>query len=226
MKCKIEGCNKKHKAKGFCDSHYQNFRLTGNPIPQKKVVGYSGIGEKCSVPGCEHPIFVVSLGLCKTHYHRLHRTGSLEISRNPPDTHRICSVEGCTRAHKAKGLCGTHYGYLKRYGSATPDLKQVGGQVKENLAPVIGKDGYVYVWDRARQKVLLQHRVIMELHIGRKLLRCENVHHINGKRNDNRLENLELWNTMQPAGQRVEDKIKWAKELLMLYEPESLKGTS
>lgn len=32
------------------------------------------------------------------------------------------------------------------------------------------------------------------------------------------LENLELWNTMQPAGQRVKDKILFAKEILKLYE--------
>ena len=30
--------------------------------------------------------------------------------------------------------------------------------------------------------------------------------------------NLELWNTLQPSGQRVEDKIKFAKEILKLYE--------
>ena len=36
-------------------------------------------------------------------------------------------------------------------------------------------------------------------------------------RSDNRLSNLELWNTMQPAGQRVEDKVLFAKEILKLY---------
>jgi hypothetical protein len=61
------------------------------------------------------------------------------------------------------------------------------------------------------------HRLIMELHLGRPLTKFENVHHINGDRTDYRLENLELWNTTQPAGQRVKDKIVWAKEILKLY---------
>lgn len=35
---------------------------------------------------------------------------------------------------------------------------------------------------------------------------------------DSRIGNLELWNTMQPAGQRVRDKILFAKQILKLYE--------
>ncbi|HWL89380.1 MAG TPA: DUF935 family protein [Polyangiaceae bacterium] len=55
--------------------------------------------------------------------------------------------------------------------------------------------------------------------IGRPLLPNENVHHRNGNRLDNRPENLELWVTSQPPGQRPEDLVAYAKELLRMYEP-------
>ena len=70
---------------------------------------------------------------------------------------------------------------------------------------------------------IAEHRLIMSQILGRALVKGENVHHINGQRDDNRPENLELWNTSQPAGQRAVDKIAFAKMILALYEPELLK---
>lgn len=50
------------------------------------------------------------------------------------------------------------------------------------------RTGYVYVGKPPQ----LQHRVIMATHLGRVLLRSEHVHHINGVKGDNRIENLEV----------------------------------
>lgn len=69
----------------------------------------------------------------------------------------------------------------------------------------------------------LEHRVVMEHVIGRPLLPHENVHHINGVRNDNRPENLEIWSTMQPTGQRIDDKVAFAWQIIALYDPEHTK---
>ena len=52
----------------------------------------------------------------------------------------------------------------------------------------------------------------MQEHLGRKLFTSETVHHINGIRDDNRIENLELWFVPQPYGQRVSDLIKYVVE--------------
>ncbi|MEU3455587.1 HNH endonuclease [Micromonospora sp. NPDC006766] len=56
--------------------------------------------------------------------------------------------------------------------------------------------------------------------LDRELLPEENVHHLNGVRHDNRPENLELWTKKQPPGQRVEDKVAFAREMLALYGTE------
>lgn len=62
----------------------------------------------------------------------------------------------------------------------------------------------------------------MEQMIGRELCADENVHHRNGVTDDNRPGNLELWTTSQPAGQRVEDKLAWALEMLARYQDSQL----
>lgn len=79
----------------------------------------------------------------------------------------------------------------------------------------ISADGYVVLNNPYR---CYEHRYVMSQHLGRELYSHEQVHHKNGIRTDNRIENLELWSKSQPYGQRVIDKINHAKYILNLYK--------
>lgn len=80
-----------------------------------------------------------------------------------------------------------------------------GGRIKDNF-------GYIQIWkpDHPNCKsagYIHEHRLVMSEFLGRQLQKNENIHHKNGIRDDNRIENLELWTKSQPSGQRKEDLI-------------------
>jgi HNH endonuclease len=71
---------------------------------------------------------------------------------------------------------------------------------------------------RARSSgYVFEHILVLETVLGRPVADDESVHHINGVRDDNRPENLELWVKPQPPGIRKEDALAWAREILARY---------
>ena len=88
------------------------------------------------------------------------------------------------------------------------------------------KNGYVMLFQKghpraqgSRGNYVFEHILVMESHLGRYLLPNENIHHINGVKDDNRLSNLELWIKGQPSGIRAKDALKWAREIIKAYTP-------
>ena len=104
--------------------------------------------------------------------------------------------KNCYIRHDTKGLCQSC--------SAKRSM------AKAHLVPIEDRpilkqsDGYLYKYlpkghwcfpmagRKARSAIILLHRLTMAEHIGRLLSQDEIVHHINGNREDNRIENLQI----------------------------------
>lgn len=204
--CAADGCERHSEARGLCTKHYQRFRANGSLelLPTRP----SG----CSAEGCAER--ARRGGMCMKHWRRWISDNDAP-SYGPP-----CSVSDCDRDSKHRGLCGTHYKRWLRNGTTDTMTRERGtGSVSEGgyltvMCPPefasMGQGGGKYTR-------VLQHRLAMAQHLGRALTKGETVHHLNGDKLDNRIENLELRAGNHGKGVYVTDAVAEARRILALY---------
>lgn len=162
----------------------------------------------CMFEACNKRGF--SRGYCKNHYEIMRQRGTFGSP--------TCCVNGCTKVIKAKNYCAMHYHRIVKTGNPGEI-----GTIKRSDGEGTITRGYKVIYVNGKR--YLEHRYIMEQFIGRPLFKYETVHHKNGNRLDNYITNLELWSKSQPAGQRIEDKLNWAKQIISEYETLTQKFT-
>jgi HNH endonuclease len=191
--CEVDGCTGQPRSRGMCGMHLHRIKVHGEPGGPD-----SWRRDRCSVDGCDRVHH--ARGYCATHLSRVNAHGSPDGRWMP----RQCKTDGCPNVALYRSSTGKGYCVDCHLARWTDDY--MAGRVKARRYP----SGYEFI--SVHKRGYLAHRLVMERILGRPLLPGETPHHRNGIRYDNRPENLELWVTPQPKGQRPEDLVAWVVE--------------
>lgn len=115
--CTYEGCERKHHARGWCLTHYMQFKRGATPVGPIKTRERVK-PEECAEDGCHEP--VKAKGLCRTHYQRLLRHGHT-MYRDRKTPAKPCAITTCDSHVYAKDLCHAHYVKQRKWKSAGVD---------------------------------------------------------------------------------------------------------
>jgi len=201
----LSGCTKKVKRAGLCMQHYREAIEShglSEPLPRWSTLRPGSCDECRADLPLPRP---KGQGLCPS-CRQKRRAASR--SRYLENTLSACTVEDCDRmaTYGRLGLCNGHYQRARKGRDISGPIRATGPRGEG----WIDGSGYRRVFRNG--KSVPEHRAVMEAALGRELHPWENVHHKNGIRTDNRLENLELWAIPQPKGQRIDDLVSWVVE--------------
>lgn len=206
--CEVEERSKRNRKqwKVLCDC--------GNEAIKEEYLVKTGATKSC---GCLKQKTVINIG---------DRFGKLTVMERAKNN---------TNQNKPKWICKCDCGNTITVSGGSlkkKNTRSCGCLYKELVGPKssgwkggrhIDSGGYILVWDRDhpnanKRGYVREHIKVVSDYLGRPIKKSESVHHKNGNRKDNRIKNLELWNSHQPNGQRIEDKLEYAWEIINTYD--------
>ena len=123
----MAGCDRPHKARGYCQTHYMQFKRGITPVgPIRTRVREKPV--ECVEDGCSEP--VKSKGLCKMHYQRFLRHGHT-MYRNRKKPAKQCVISDCDSVLYAKSLCHAHYIKQRKWQAAGVDATRYQEMLRE-----------------------------------------------------------------------------------------------
>lgn len=191
-------------------------------ITQQRIKELNGLYDannnykQCSIGECNRSPRDRKTGWCDLHLSRFRIHGD-PLMGKPVANVPKCLVASCTRGGERNKYCLGHYQRVKKHGNpleSRPIEERNGWYLHSTGYIVIPKPGHP---NAQKSGSIMEHIYVMSEFLGRPLVPRETVHHKNGQRWDNRIENLELWSGNHPKGARVADQIRWANEIIKMY---------
>ena len=155
VRCSVEGCGNGHKSRGYCNTHYGQFRR-GSVIKPVKPRNMNP-SQFCEVVGCSKK--TKGLNLCSMHWRRLKKHGDVNTILDQTKPFKKCAKQGCISKSYCQNLCSKHYArdftLPKKYGVSNTWFYEQ--EKKQNYACAICKKPETSLWHGEPRELAIDH---------------------------------------------------------------------